>query len=162
MGFQFTIGSLKFNLEKFRSQKDPKEVFEKLERELGEEFQVMNSEFIFFPEQIISAIKHALRAFDRGENISNKLRVEILLYLSGKRQIKEAISLLGYNGGEGYLLTWSKRSLPEWLEKSDFSWSKLEKEKLRKLGISEEEIKACGSSWKDLPLEVIALLDVEK
>ncbi len=162
MGFQFTIGSYNFRVEKFRSEKDPEELFKELEESLGEDFQIMNSEYIFYPEQLISAVKNALRSFERGENISNKLRVEILLYLSGRRQIREAISLLGYEGGEGYLLTWSESEIPRWLDVLDFQWSKMSKEKLRKLGISQEEISASGASWKDLPLELIALLDVEK
>jgi tRNA threonylcarbamoyladenosine modification (KEOPS) complex Cgi121 subunit len=43
---------------------------------------------------LFSAI-NALRAFESGNNISKKLGVEFLLFVSGQRQIKKAISMVG-------------------------------------------------------------------
>jgi len=43
---------------------------------------------------LFSAV-NALRAFENGSNISKKLAVEFLLFVSGQRQIKKAISMVG-------------------------------------------------------------------
>ena len=39
------------------------------------------------------ATKYALKAFANKENISRKLEIEVLLYVTGRRQIKDAIKL---------------------------------------------------------------------
>jgi len=44
---------------------------------------------------LLKAVEHAIRAFERGVNISRKIPIEVMLYLSGKRQINEALSIFG-------------------------------------------------------------------
>lgn len=40
-----------------------------------------------------SAVEHANRAFERGENVARERSVEILLYAAGRRQISRALEL---------------------------------------------------------------------
>lgn len=56
----------------------------------------------FFDASLVAGFDHlrfatlnALNAFKNGGNISNKLAMEILLYASAHRQIKEAVRLMG-------------------------------------------------------------------
>ena len=46
-----------------------------------------------------SAVTHANRAFERGENVASDRAVEILLYAAGRRQIRRALAM-GVDEGE--------------------------------------------------------------
>jgi len=46
-------------------------------------------------EHLFFAALNALKAFERGMNVSNSLAMEILLFASAQRQIKRAVELLG-------------------------------------------------------------------
>jgi tRNA threonylcarbamoyladenosine modification (KEOPS) complex Cgi121 subunit len=46
-------------------------------------------------QHLYFAVLNALHAFENGLNISNSLSMEILLYASAQRQIREAVNLLG-------------------------------------------------------------------
>jgi len=56
---------------------------------------VLRASLIFSPLLIMKAIYNSLISFKRGRNIAKKFPVEVMLYLSGRRQISEAISLFG-------------------------------------------------------------------
>ena len=57
--------------------------------------QIFNSCYIWGYSHIYSAIWHAERAFSTKRMISKTFSMEIMLYLTGHRQIKKAIDLIG-------------------------------------------------------------------
>jgi KEOPS complex subunit Cgi121 len=57
--------------------------------------QFFRAELIAGYDHLYFAILNALKTFENKTNISKKLEVEILLFLSGQHQIKKAIHLLG-------------------------------------------------------------------
>lgn len=59
--------------------------------------QVFNADLIGGTEHIISAILRTYRAFFRKKNIAEDKSIELALRLSGRRQINEALKILGIN-----------------------------------------------------------------
>ncbi len=57
--------------------------------------QIIRLDYVASKEHILSALWHALKSFENQRNISRSLETELLLYLSGQRQIKQAIELMG-------------------------------------------------------------------
>ncbi len=57
--------------------------------------QILDPTFIVSEKQIIAALYHTKKAFQRGNNIARDFTTEFLLRLSGKRQISNAINFLG-------------------------------------------------------------------
>jgi len=61
----------------------------------GVQFQVFDAEYVAGRRHLFFAALNALKVFEQGENISDNVEMEALLYASGQRQIKKAIELLG-------------------------------------------------------------------
>lgn len=57
--------------------------------------QFLNVNSIASWRHIASAAMRALRSFKYGQNISDKIEIELLLYCSGRRQIKDALNIVG-------------------------------------------------------------------
>ncbi|MEM0084480.1 MAG: KEOPS complex subunit Cgi121 [Candidatus Methanomethylicia archaeon] len=57
--------------------------------------QFLNVNSIASWRHVASAAMRALRSFKYGQNISDKIEIELLLYCSGKRQIKDALNIVG-------------------------------------------------------------------
>lgn len=57
--------------------------------------QVCDANFVCGPKHVFHAATLALKAHEEKRGRANKMEVEIILYLSGKRQINEAISGVG-------------------------------------------------------------------
>ncbi|MCD6411775.1 MAG: hypothetical protein J7L20_05060 [Thermoplasmata archaeon] len=152
---------------------------EKLSKENGVILQALNADLICGKEHVISAALHAVRAFREKRNKANTLSIEILLYASGERQIGEAIEKMGIKEGETRIAIAAVHSIPEATGKIDHK--KLEKfikklglkrddavlewdeEKLKKFGITEEEMRTVSEDKrKDLVLERVAMVDVMK
>jgi len=57
--------------------------------------QVVKCNSILSLRQLILAVYHTIKAFKRGRNIAKKPYLELLLRLSGQKQIKDAINILG-------------------------------------------------------------------
>lgn len=62
--------------------------------------QLLNADGIAGNEHIIHATVHAIKAFERNENIAKDLGLEICLRASAQRQISKALDILGINEGE--------------------------------------------------------------
>jgi len=62
--------------------------------------QALYAPFVYGQEHVISAVEHAVRSFCNSTNTSNSLNMEILLYVAGCRQIRDAIDTLGIRSGE--------------------------------------------------------------
>lgn len=59
----------------------------------------LDSEEVKGIEHLQSALMHSWRAFERAENVSDRMLMETLLYASGERQISLAISRMGVKNG---------------------------------------------------------------
>lgn len=62
--------------------------------------QLMDARAVAGREHAIHGAIHALKAFERGQNISSDMGIEICLRVAGMRQISRAIELLGIKEGE--------------------------------------------------------------
>jgi KEOPS complex subunit Cgi121 len=62
--------------------------------------QLLNADGIAGYEHALHAAVHAIKAFERGENIANDLGLEICLRASAQRQISKALDVLGIKNGE--------------------------------------------------------------
>ena len=58
-------------------------------------WQFLDSRCVAGIDHLLFSAVNALRAFENGNNISKKLAIEFLLFVSGQRQIKKAISMVG-------------------------------------------------------------------
>ncbi len=62
--------------------------------------QLLNADGIAGYEHILHAAIHAIKAFERNENISKDLGLEICVRASAQRQISKALSILGIKEGK--------------------------------------------------------------
>lgn len=62
--------------------------------------QLLNADGIAGCEHILHAAVHAIKAFERNENIAKDLGLEICVRASAQRQISKALSILGIKEGE--------------------------------------------------------------
>lgn len=62
--------------------------------------QLINADGIAGIKHIQHGIIHAIKAFERGENLAKDLGIEILLRTSGQRQISKAFNILGLKEGK--------------------------------------------------------------
>lgn len=131
--------------------------------------QFLDADQVFGKEHILSAIEHAYRSFERKENISATMAMEILIYAAGEPQINGALAKIGLKDGyeriaviiggemdvEGLLTHLNLERDDDVLEPKEF--------KFREFGITEEEISAVEKDkLGDLVLERVAMVDVKK
>ena len=62
--------------------------------------QLMNADAIAGKEHLQQGTAHAIKAFERGENLAKDLGIEILIRTSAQRQISKAFNILGLKEGE--------------------------------------------------------------
>ncbi len=62
--------------------------------------QLMDANGIAGKEHVIHAIIHAIKSFNRNENISKDLGLEVCVRTSGQRQISKAIKMIGISNGK--------------------------------------------------------------
>jgi KEOPS complex subunit Cgi121 len=152
-------------------------VFESLEsflsalRSIGERYDVLiqafDAEYIAGEEHLRSALAHARRSMERGENVADELAVEVLLYAAGRRQIDEAMTL-GLGTGEqsvivlldGVQADTAATAVREQIDPGPVDPD--ESAVTEYFGITPEERAATTGDLTDLVLERVALLDVEK
>jgi KEOPS complex subunit Cgi121 len=150
----------------------PEDLIEKAKEHISEEnliLQFMDADLILGKEHIQSAIEHAQRAFERNDNISTSMAMEILIYCACDPQIKGALARIGLKKGcERIALVFDDRLdieslLADFDLKRDDSVLDFTESKLRGFGIDDCEITALEKKkLKDLVLERIALVDVIK
>ena len=141
--------------------------------------QVFDGNMIYGKNHLVSSYRHALRSIKRKTNTTNSLGMEILLYASGKRQLKLAIPKMGIKKGKGKIVF---IIIDENGNKNDVNMNSLindmlrmlslvrndciidgDKEVLIRFGISENEIKTVTkANYGKLILEKIALVDIIK
>jgi KEOPS complex subunit Cgi121 len=136
--------------------------------------QVFDADVIYGKNHLVSAVQHAVRAFDRKTNTTNSLDKEILLYASGERQLKLAIPKMGVkkgNGNAAFVFISNKKSYDDLIDEllKILSLERNDKvldgnlNKLRKFGITDKELKTVTKAkYGDLILEKVAMVDVIK
>jgi KEOPS complex subunit Cgi121 len=145
--------------------------------------QAMDATLIAGEEHVNAAVKKALRAVEKGDNITNNISMEILLYAAGEKQIERALQM-GVSKGEKKVVIVNvevnadadleivaeevKRRLG--IKEEPVSALELEtrdkerKERIKKFfNVTDVELKAVGAQkLKKLVLERVAMLDVLK
>lgn len=129
----------------------------------GGEVIILNPLYVYCKEQILSAIEHAERAFSNGTNRSKTLLTEIIMYVSGERQVSKALKkmrpaedadenvLVLLNVDDPDLDSIGLTVCPSVLEGND--------EKAKAMGL---DTKGMNIDMRDLAMELVAMLDIEK
>ena len=131
--------------------------------------QFLDADLVCGRQHLESALNHALRAFQRGNAISDTLAMEILLYAAGEVQISSALAKIGLSDGcENVACIIDPGieigSLMAYLDLTrDDGVLECSESKLRRFGITKESISAAGSnSMADLVLEKVGMVEVRK
>jgi len=134
------------------------------------EVQLLDAAAVVNADHLRSAVTHALRSRERGTMRAGALPMEILLYASGRRQIREAMATMGLSGktervaavlvGPGAaskapLLLEALGFAPLSEKKAAGGLSALGRLGVPVRGAAKEQVEA-------LALEQVALLDIEK
>lgn len=157
------------------------EKIKRLSEEKGIEIQVVDADLVCGKDHLLSAYQHAVRAFEEKRNSMKRISMEILLYLSGERQISDAIKKMGVKKDSQKLVFIFLDSKDHDELKGKISEDEVRKiveemgmeikedvmepsrEKLRMLGFSEEEIDTVDKDkYEDLVLEKVAMVDIIK
>jgi KEOPS complex subunit Cgi121 len=134
------------------------------------EVQLFDAESVVNSDHLRSAVEHAIRSRERKTMRSGSLPMEILLYASGRRQIRDAMGLMGISEKTGRIaavlvgpeapakaprLLLALRCAP--LSETEAAGGA---GALDRLGIP---VKGAGlGQLNDLALELVALLDIER
>ena len=149
------------------------------EKKYGITLLLLDPGLIYGKDHIESAVQHAIRAFREKRNTSHSLSLEILLYASGKTQLKDAIEFMGIKKTGPYTIicvgktgiSGSENSIPRGIDKlitdlkleSDNFVLTGNKEILYRFGFTDTELKTVDKSmYQDLILERVAMVDVLK
>ena len=137
--------------------------------------QAFDAELIFSKNHILSAADHAIRAISRKTSTTNSLEKEILLYVSGERQLKLAIPKVGVKPKNekivfiliNYHIPIQNSMIKDFLEMvslvRDDKVIQGNENTLRRFGIKENEIKTVmKNKYEDLILEKVAMVDIIK
>ncbi|WP_135853266.1 KEOPS complex subunit Cgi121 [Halorussus salinus] len=151
---------------------------------VGDEFdcavQAFDADYVLGEAHLRTAVEHADRAFERGENVARERAVEILLYAAGRRQINRALRM-GVGEGETDAVVVvhspdgdaeSERDAAEEVrdlldlasaETDALAADRIDAEEVREFfDVSDAELDATDATLADLVRERVALLDVEK
>ena len=148
---------------------------------MGIEIQVVDADLVCGKDHVISAVMHAVRSFKEKRNSTRSLSMELLLYLSGERQISRAIEKVGIKEGkERHVFVFLGSDDLDYIEKSltedeaegiirslgmelDDGVMGVSREKLERFGLTMEEIETVDKDkYGDLILEKVALVDLMK
>ena len=154
---------------------------DQISKERDIEIVAVDAGYVCGKDHIVSAYRHAVRAFEEGRNSMKKFSMELLLYISGERQIKNAIRKIGIKDGiENVVFIFMDASDYENLNGKisedealkiveelgfgiDNDVLKPSREKLRAMGFGDEEMETVGKDkYSDLILEKVAMVDIIK
>ncbi len=138
--------------------------------------QVLDATAVCGRVHLESALLHANRAMERGNNLARTLLIEWVICSAGVRQVDVAFQRVGIRPGtqtfaimliadDDQVPTEEQvRSLLDAVELTrDDSVLECSEEALRTLGVGEAELGAVPrDSWPDLALERVALLELER
>jgi len=133
------------------------------------EILVADARAVFGRDHLESAVLHAERAQRQGAMSTRSLPMETLLYLSGRRQVADAIAAAGVRPGTQQIAVavFGNTLAAEVIEAMRWTADPRVLDATRKdaavLGLTPTEIATIPRArWPDLALERVALLDVEK
>jgi KEOPS complex subunit Cgi121 len=144
--------------------------------ETGCTVQAFDARYVMGRQHLRRAVELADRAFERGENVARERAVEVLLYAAGRRQIDRALTM-GVGEGEQDVVvvvdgeqegTDDERAAAErvadLLAPADtLDVEHADPDPVRAFfDVSPAEEAAAAGDLRDLVLERVALLDVEK
>ena len=141
--------------------------------DIGDEFdcaiQAFDADYVAGREHLESAVAHANRAFERGENVARDRAVEILLYAAGRRQIDQALTM-GVSEGEQNVVVVvdgereqsAADAVSELLTPAETLGTPNRDSMFEFFDVSEREVATTTASFTDLVCERVALLEVEK
>lgn len=137
--------------------------------------QMVNADVIFGKDHIISAMFHTQRCFANKTNSLDDASLELLLYLSGERQISKAISKIGITNQTtkfAIIVSSEKQNNDEIIVHTLLSQFNLcrddtvlegDSTTLKQFGLSKQEISTVSKQlYGDLILEKVALVDIIK
>ena len=130
---------------------------------LGGDCVIMDPMQVYGRDMVLSAVRHAVRAFDNGTNSSKSLLTEIILYASGERQISKALSKMRpKDGNDRYVVALldvkgDLRLGDIGMERDDAIMDG-DEEKAVIMGLTND----LGVSYGALALERVAMVDVLK
>jgi KEOPS complex subunit Cgi121 len=144
--------------------------------------QVVDADLVYGSNHLYSAAEHAIRAMQRKTNSTHSLGIEIMLYASGDRQIKNAIKKMGISekstsfafvvvdkikdleGAKGSISNKEIQRLLDSLGLSrDDSVLEGNREVLKRFGITIEELSTVNPNrYEKLILEKVAMVDILK
>lgn len=129
--------------------------------------QAFDARYVAGREHLRSAVEHARRAIDRGENVADSPAVEVLLYAAGRRQIDRAMEM-GVEAGDQQVVIVA-------VGEDEAAAAEAIREQVRPaavepdpeliesfFGITGAERRATDADLEALVVERVALLDVEK
>ena len=130
--------------------------------------QLLNAEGIAGYKHILHATVHAIKSFERGENIAKDLGLEIAVRASAQRQISKALGILGIKKGQINLCAVAlncnediMNKLERIIDKRDDDVLIPDEDELKALyDLSDAEITAAGSIT-NLMMEKTSLLILE-
>ncbi|MCX6651423.1 MAG: KEOPS complex subunit Cgi121 [Methanomassiliicoccales archaeon] len=133
------------------------------------EVALLDADKVCGADHLSSAVLHARRAFERGENASNTLSMEVILYASGERQISKAKNKMGLRQGTERVavVLLSLGDLDQVLSdlglRRDDSLLDCTLEKGAAYGIDPAELRTLGETLlPELVLEKVAFVDLIK
>ena len=150
-----------------KSKKELLRIVSELGREKAISVQLVDSRKIFGRDHLRAAFEKAVRSFKSEQNVSDSLVTEMMLYLSGCRQIQEALDAIGLKERPKSLVVLSDKEpddLSAFLSlEEDESVLSPEGKDVRCMGISDLEISTVREKNKiDLVLERVASVDIKK
>ncbi len=144
-------------------------------RRHGVVIQAMDADKIAGEEHILSAVKKAFRAKEKGKMRTNNIGLEILLYASGRRHVEKAIEMGISKGQKNVALVIVgtedddiekaseeiSRRLVKNVKKEVIEYRECKKEQIMDFfEIKKDELDAVGDKISKLVLERVAMLDV--
>ena len=138
--------------------------------EHGAAVQAFDADYVADREHLASAVAHANRAFERGENVASERAVEVLLYAAGRRQIRRALAM-GVDEGDSEVVVVvaggdeaaAAAAIEGLLAELRPTLGGVDEATLREFfDVSEMESAAAAGDLADVVRERVALLDVEK
>lgn len=152
--------------------------------DIGDEFdcaiQAFDADYVVGSAHLRTAVEHADRAFERGENVARERAVEILLYAASRRQINRALRM-GVGEGESDVVVVvhspvgdeqaeesAAEAVRDLLESASSPADALAAERIDReqvldfFDVTEAELDVTDANLTDLVCERVALLDVEK
>lgn len=131
--------------------------------------QAFDAAYVAGRPHLETAVRHANRAFDRGENVARDRAMEIMCYVAGRRQIQRALET-GVSVGEcpavvlvdGGDEAAAADAVGDLLDPAE-TLGEYDPDRVAEyFEIGEGELAATGGGYPELVRERVALLDVEK